>query len=87
MQQLQLQQTKFRISFCIFFSEEIRLDISCDIAEDHMKCQVLFSLKSNKKKTECHLQQLFVCVEILQPSQSNGVMVSMVSLPNHTFTG
>ena len=28
----------------------------------------------------------FVCVEVL-PSQPNGVMSSMVSLPNHTFTG
>ena len=31
--------------------------------------------------------KLFVCVEVLQPSQPNGVMSSMVSLPNHTFTG
>ena len=26
---------------------------------------------------------LFVCVEVLQPSQPNGVMLSTVSLPNH----
>ena len=30
---------------------------------------------------------LFVCVEILRSSQPNGVMSSVVSLPNHTFTG
>ena len=30
---------------------------------------------------------LFVCVEVLGPSQPNGVMSSAVSLPNHTFTG
>ena len=30
---------------------------------------------------------LFVCVEVLPPSQPNGVMSSAVSLPNHTFTG
>ena len=30
---------------------------------------------------------LFVCVEVLRPSQPNGVMSSGVSLPNHTFTG
>ena len=30
---------------------------------------------------------VFVCVEVLQPSQPNGVMLSAVSLPNHTFTG
>ena len=30
---------------------------------------------------------LFVCVEVLRPSQPNGVMSSAVSLPNHTLTG
>ena len=30
---------------------------------------------------------LFVCVEVLWPSQPIGVMLSAVSLPNHTFTG
>ena len=29
----------------------------------------------------------FVCIEVLWPSQPNGVMSSAVSLPNHTFTG
>ena len=29
----------------------------------------------------------FVCVEVLRPSQPNGVMSSVVSLSNHTFTG
>ena len=27
------------------------------------------------------------CVEVLRPSQLNGIMSSAVSLPNHTFTG
>ena len=36
----------------------------------------------------CHANVcLFVCVEVLRPSQPNGVMSSAVSLPNHTFTG
>ena len=30
---------------------------------------------------------IIVCVEVLRPSQPNGVMSSAVSLPNHTFTG
>ena len=30
---------------------------------------------------------LFVCVEVLRPSQPNEVMSSAVILPNHTFTG
>ena len=29
----------------------------------------------------------FVCVEVLRPSQPNGVMSRAVSLPNHMFTG
>ena len=29
----------------------------------------------------------FVRVDVLRPSQPNGVMSSAVSLPNHTFTG
>ena len=29
----------------------------------------------------------FVCVEVLWPSQPNGVLSCMVSLPNYTFTG
>ena len=31
--------------------------------------------------------KLFVSVEVLQRSKPNGVMLSMVNLPNHTFTG
>ena len=30
---------------------------------------------------------MFVYVEVLRPSQPNGVMSSAVSLPNHMFTG
>ena len=33
------------------------------------------------------LPVVFVCVEVLRPSQPNGVMSTVVSLPNHTFTG
>ena len=29
---------------------------------------------------------LFVCAEVLRPSQPNAVMSIVVSLPNHTFT-
>ena len=34
-----------------------------------------------------NIGHLFVCVEVLRPSQPNGVMLSAVSLPNRTFTG
>ena len=33
------------------------------------------------------LTGICVCVEVLRPSQPNGVMSSAVRLPNHTFTG
>ena len=32
-------------------------------------------------------ESLFVCVEVLRPSQPSWVMSSAVSSPNHTFTG
>ena len=33
------------------------------------------------------VEHVFVRVEVLWPSQPNGVMSSVVSLPNHMFTG
>ena len=33
------------------------------------------------------VEDLFFCVEVLRPSQPNGVMSGAVSLPNHMFTG
>ena len=35
----------------------------------------------------CLRNDLFVRVEVLRPSQRDGIMSSAVSLPNHTFTG
>ena len=35
----------------------------------------------------CSSSWCLVCVEVLWPSQPNGVMSSAVSLPNHYFTG
>ena len=32
-------------------------------------------------------ERRIVCVEVLRPSQPDGVMSSAVNLPNHTFTG
>ena len=40
-----------------------------------------------KKQTDLDLHYLFVCVEVLWPSQPNGVISSAVSLANHMFTG
>ena len=46
---------------------------------------ILRQLKSNDERRSAI--KSFVCVEVLRPSQPNGVMLSVVSLPNHTFTG
>ena len=46
--------------------------------------------KTNDAQTKnkiCFKYILFVCVEVLRPSQPNGVISSAVSLPNHTFPG
>ena len=48
--------------------------------------QVLHSWKENMFKMYVSTIQI-VCVEVLRPSQPNGVMLSAVSLPNHMFTG
>ena len=42
------------IYFFLYFSEKIRLGISCDLSVrqmTHMKCQVLFSLNNDFTKT------------------------------------
>ena len=38
-------------------------------------------------KNDSAERRVFVCVEVLWPSQPKGVMSSVVSLPNYTFTG
>ena len=56
-------------------------------------CQVLFPQKKkkiNKNNNNIKIRVpaiILFYVEVLQPSQPNGVMLSVVSLPNHTFTG
>ena len=47
-------------------------------------CLVLFYIPTKYYK---NIAKGLVCVEVLPPSQPNGVMSSMVSLPNYMFTG
>ena len=52
--------TAKNIFFMVLFREnkKIRLDISCEWSAKqkiHMKCQVLFSLKNNKKKVKMYI--------------------------------
>ena len=44
------------------------------------------TLESNKCTHKLKITKVSVCVEVLQPNQPNGVMLSAVNLPNHTFT-
>ena len=56
-----------------------------DHFHDYFFCLVHFCVP--KGLLPLRFLSLFVCVEVVQPSQPNGVKWSMVSLPNHTFTG
>ena len=63
-------------------------DDSVEYPQDMFQCKI--KIKSESIQELCILQfyqDMFVCVEVLRPSQPNGVMSSAVSLPNHTFTG
>ena len=51
-------------------------------ADNSHEIPSLIIFENNIKK-----KKVFVCVEVLRPSQPNRVMSSMVSLPSHTFTG
>ena len=48
---------------------------------------LVIALRNIRVHTVPFIRILIVCVEVLRPSQPNGVMSSAVSLPNHTFTG
>ena len=50
-----------------------------------MKCHTLKSWILPPMRSDP--RTFFVCVEVLQPSQPNGVMSSAVSSPSHKFTG
>ena len=71
------------ILFFYYFSEKIRLGISLKNEPKKKKKKI----KILSAAIVISALSLFVCVEVLQPSQPNGVMSRAVSLPNHTFTG
>ena len=81
--------------FLIKFLEENMLWVlirSPSPSASYVNPQYVFLVKNKKNKTKkkhnlATLLSLFACVEVLWPSQPNGVMPSAVSLPNHTFTG
>ena len=58
---------------------------SCTCSKSHLG--VCSPLKHSLWSNHSVCGQVFFCVEVLRPSQPNGVMSSAVSLPNHIFTG
>ena len=68
----------------IFQSIRLLLQKPTDLALHCLQRQGISGFSRTRVK-RCFV--LFVCVEVLQPSQPNGVMSSAVSLPYHTFTG
>ena len=54
----------------------------------HVKPFLVCLNESSGKAVALHMAMvLFVCVEVLPPSQTNGVMSSVVSLPNVYWAG
>ena len=67
----------------------MRKKVKCQHTTIYILLAILVDLPSPMipAKVQPQGSGLFVCVEVLRPSQPNGVMSSAVSLPNHTFTG
>ena len=61
-----------------YFPQKTGLDISCKLSTKHTL---------HKMSNSVFFGKVDICVEVLRPSQPSGVMLSTVSLPNHTFTG
>ena len=62
------------------------------VAQEYVTCQIrqTFYHFWTTRPSEVNISgivSLFVCVEVLRPSQPNGIMSSAVSFPSHTFTG
>ena len=59
---------------------------SCQIYSKHKSPESL-SKRASWSDFTYGISLIFVCVEVLRPSQPNGVKSSVVSLSNHRFTG
>ena len=65
---------------------ELKTILLQGLSEPKFFDDLVYKFRKNKTKTT-NKRFLFVCVDVLRPSQTNGFMSSAVSLPNHTFTG
>ena len=74
------------VNICIVSFVQERQNGVCDLGgEDWSQQKSIRAIFQEKVDSDWPI--MFVCVEVLRPSQPNGVMSSAVSLPNHTFTG
>ena len=69
------------------FSTEGLWERGLEFHLDSIPKQSSWSTVGSRSIADQDLLGVCVCVEVLRPSQPNGVMSSAVSLPNHTFTG
>ena len=67
-----------------FFSVTIYLFTSLFVRVLYLAERQLFCLNN---AIVIFVPLMFVCAEVLRPSQPSGIMSSAVSLPYHTFTG
>ena len=74
------QKLIFKMAAVEFQSAQIKLFVSTRLPNAHHQVSIQLDYRGDVKN-------MFVCIEVLRPSQPNGVMSSVVSLPNHTFTG
>ena len=63
------------------------IDVDATLSQSYVSTERDFVIFMKLKIYHIYRICLFVCVEVLRPSQPIGVMSSAVSLPNHTFTG
>ena len=94
---LNFTRRHYEILTLFLFSQKNRFFLRCGHKTcygevyDNEKAKAYFLATIRKKLAsicmQLNLSSEVVCVEVLRPSQPNGVMSSAVSLPNHTFTG
>ena len=65
----------------------LSLIFSNQVTVDKYRNDLIINIQVYSAVNKVRIPVFFVCAEVLQPSQPNGVMLSAVSLPNHTFTG
>ena len=82
----------YEIQVTVIYSHAILVAVTSECRVKRVICKNWTGTLANRTDPDQTPQnaasnQRLVCVEVLRPSQPNGVMSSAFSLPNHTFTG